>query len=527
MTPIRALPLAALVLSAPSFAQDTPSSPTGSVDLEDRGDELKTQEKKLETRVMFETEWHEFDNLDLRALDESSDQAVLDSDDRSGFAFTGISLELGYKPDPSTRLVIGTSYRGLWGNDQIGSINKFGGFFYFTALYVEYSPQKWSYQPVVKLGRQRFSIGGMGGAREYILADTVDQLRVDFPLGNIGTLITVPINVVGLSADNDDVTFINFIGQSTTQIHGFRGDRMTRRHGAVLKLNPVDGLDARAYGFYTDLGALGSGSDITYNGRLGNFADNDWVANFGVRASYTIADLVTPFASFDASIGADRKELVARDVDTNGFAWSVGAVIDGGDEDLGGHLEVSYFEAQGPAYADDGLQFSHGYVGMKARHVGGLLTNRFLGWHPTAYVGMFGVSDSPHETARKSGTRVITANGHINIPGPVSIGAGWWWLSDTGVAFVDTSALDTITPPFGYSREEFAAEERLGQVLGHEIDLSANVTLTKNLSLYTRGGIFLPGSFYGVEIGRIAGSALGSSDPQPFWDASAGANLRF
>lgn len=503
-------------------------------DIEDRTSKLEEQKKKLDTEVFFETEWHEFDNLDFRKLDESSDQAILDSDDRNGFAFTGISLELGYQIDDSVRLVVGTSYRGLWGNDQIGNINRFGGFLYFTSLYAEWTPSigNGSYTPMIRVGRQRFDIGGSGGAREFILGDIVDQVRVDLPLGRIGTLILIPVNVVGLSADNDDVNFVGFVGQANSQVFGFRGDRMTRRHGGVLVLAPekLPGFDARVYGFYSDIGAFGSGADITYNGRLGNFSDNDWVANAGVRVSYTLLDWITPFASFDASFGMDRKELVVDDVDANGFAWSAGLVLDKDKDhkkDVGVHAELRYFEAQGPVYKDDGTMFSHGYVGMKARQVGGLAANRFLGWHPSAYLGAFGLENTPNDIDRKAGTRVISLEGDIELPGVLTIGAGYWFLQDTGVTALDIGRVDQIVPPFGYSREEFRAQERLGKTLGHEVDLRLGVDATKNLSFYAQGAVLLPGTFYGIEVGRAAGTQLGSSDPQLFWDASAGARVDF
>ncbi len=503
-------------------------------DIEDRRSELETQKRRLETKVFFETEWHEFNNLDFRALDESSDQAILDSDDRNGFAFTGISLELGYQVSDAVRLVVGTSYRGLWGNDQIGNVNRYGGFLYFTSLYAEWRPSigQGGYTPMIRVGRQRFDIGGMGGAREFILGDIVDQVRVDFPLGRIGTLITIPVNVVGLSADNDDVNFVGFVGQANSQIFGFRGDRMTRRHGAILVLAPeqVPGLDVRAYGFYSDIGAFGSGADITYNGRLGNFSDNDWVGNAGLRASYTLLDWITPFASFDASFGIDRKELVVDDVDTTGFAWSAGLVLDRdkpSKQGVGVHAELRYFEAQGPVYKDDGTMFSHGYVGMKARQVGGLAANRFLGWHPSAYVGSFGLENTPHEVDRKAGTRVISLEGDVELPGIVTVGAGYWLLQDTGVTALDPDDVDTLVPPFGYSREEFRAQERLGKTLGHEIDLRLGLQATEELSFYAQGAVLLPGGFYGIEVGRAAGTQLGSANPQLFWDASAGARLEF
>jgi hypothetical protein len=530
MTSLRALAVCALSLSTTALAQDDGVGK----DIEDRSSELEKQENKLETSVFFETEWHEFDNLDFRALDESSDQAILDSDDRNGFAFTGVSLELGYQVDKSARLVVGTSYRGLWGNDQIGSINRFGGFIYFTSLYAEWTPHAWKYQPTFRIGRQRFDLGGMGGAREYILGDIVDQLRVDFPIPKIGKVILIPVDVVGLSAENDDVNFVGFIGSQSTQTFGFRGDRMTRRHGLELVINPdkLPGLDVRAYTFYTDVGALGSGSDISYNGRLGNFSDNDWIVNYGLRAAYTFLDglTVTPFAAFDGSAGIDRKELVTYDVDTNGFAVSGGVVIQKkkeGPKEWGMYAEASYFQATGAAYTEDGLQFSHGYVGMKARQAGGLLANRFMGWHPTAYLGAFGVSDSPHDTSRKAGTRVVTLNANFDLPGPVSVGAGYWFFQDTSLTLLDQDRLDTITPPFGYSREEFAAQARLGKVLGHEVNGTVTVRLSNHLDLYAQGGVFLPGSFYEIEVSRVAGTALGSTDPQLLWDASGGVRMGF
>jgi len=307
---------------------------------------------------------------------------------------------------------------------------------------------------------------------------------------------------------------------------------MTRRHGAMLVINPekLPGLDVRAYGYFSHVGASGTGSDISYQGRLGNFTDKDWVVNAGLRASYTIADLVTPFAAFDMSVGVDRKELVTYDVDTTGFSWSAGVVVDKDKEhkmDVGVHAELRYFEAQGPAYDAQGLQYSHGYVGMKARQVGGLVANRFLGWHPTAYLGWRGIEDTPQETDRKSGTRVISLDGDIALPGPVSLNLGYWFLQDTGVTLLDLDDLDTITPPYGYSREEFRAEGRLGKVLGHEIDFGAQLRLSKFLDLYAQGGILLPGPYYRQVIARVAGTALGSEDPQTAWDASGGVRLNF
>lgn len=497
-------------------------------DLETRTFELSdTNPNKLEVGVFFESEWHEYNNIDFRNLDESSDQAILDSDDRDAFAFTGAGIHLGYRVDSTLRFVFSGSHRGLWGNDQLGNINAFGGWLYLNALYVEYSPDLKGYQPTIRVGRQYFSLGGDGSSRDFILSDILDMVRVDLPLGKLGQLVLVPINVLSTSGDNDGADFVSYIGQSSVQTFNFRGDRMTRRHGGMLVFDnlPVP-LDLRAYGFYTDIGALGSGSDISYNGLLGNFADNDWVANFGLRAAYTFGP-VTAWANLDGSTGIDRKELVAKDVTTDGLAYGAGIRVDTGEGEHRVIAEVSYFDAYGPAYGEDGLLYSHGYVGMKGHHTGGLITNRYLGWHPSAYVGLFGVSDNPHETSRKSGTRVISSRLEYAPPGPVGIKAGWWYMQDTGLTFLDFGKLDTMTPPYGYSREEFAAEGRMGAEIGHEVNLTITADAGQYVQFNLNGAMFITSDFYRTEIARVAGTALGHADAPNPWAASAGMKVKF
>ncbi|MBT3219400.1 MAG: hypothetical protein HN348_09940 [Proteobacteria bacterium] len=494
--------------------------------LEERTDSKldEGQEKKLETEIFFETEWHEFNNLDFRTLDESSDQAILDSDDRNSLAYTGIGLQVGYKFDEQTRFVFGASHQGLWGNDQLGTTSPFGGFVYVNSAFVEFQP-KGNYSPVFRLGRQGYNLGGVPSSVEYVFSDIVDQLHVSLPIPKVGSVELIPVSITSLAAQ-DDANFMAFVGQAQTETFGFRGDRLTRRHGLQFIADEIPGpVDLQVYGFYTDIGALGSGSDITYEGLLGNFTDNDWVANFGLRAWADFGP-VKPWLSIDASAGVDRKELVANDVDATGYAGSVGAEFETGDEDHGLRAQVAYFQALGPAYADDGLQFSHGFVGMKGRHAGGTIASRYLGWHPSSYVGTYGVNHTPHEPARKSGTRVVEAEVGYDF-GPAEVKAGWWFFQDTGVTELDLDDLDTLTPPFGYAREEYAAEERMGKVLGQEIDLDVSFDISKHISFYASGAIFLVGPYYKIETARVAGDAMGSTDPAMPWGAYAGAQVSF
>jgi hypothetical protein len=482
-----------------------------------------SEESKLTVSGMFETQWHEYNNLDFRLRDETSDQTILDSDDRNSFAFSGASLALAYEADPRTTIGVAVAHRGLWGNDQIGNINPFGGFLWFSALFVEHRFGTGDNAVSFKVGRQFFDIGGMP-SNDYVLADVLDMVRVDVPLGDVGSLVIIPMNVAGLSSGTGDANFVSFIGQNTTQTFGFRGDHMTRRSGAVLILDKlVENLDVRAYGFYTDIGALGSGSDISYNGALGNFSDNDWVMNAGVRGSYD-AGVVTPYAHFDYSNGVDRKEEIVPDVATTGFAFGGGANIELGDDDAGFRGDLGYFQATGGSAGRDGLMFNHGYVGMKARQVGGILGNRFLGWHPTAYVGMFGISDNPQDTSRKAGMRVIEAHAGYDF-GRTAFDVGYWFMQDTATSSYDRVAQANDDAPFGYSREELFAQERFGAVLGHEINGHVDYDLTERFRLQANGGVFLPGSFYETDIARVAGTALGGD--QFAWAINGGLRVGF
>lgn len=501
--------------------------------------EVEAEDKRLVVTGRFESEVYEFDNLDFRKLDETSDQAILDSDDRGGFAFTGASLALAYAIDPQVKVVFEAGHRGLWGDDQIGSVNTFGGFLYIPSMYADLSTSKTAGKGVRFLvGRQYYSIGGMGGARDYVLADVLDMIRVDVNLpGDFAHVTLIPMNLFSVSADLSEVNFVSLLGQQYSETFDFRGDTLTRRTGAVFAFDGLPSLEgkadieAAAYAFYSDVGARGTGSDISYDGQLGNFADNDWVANFGIRGSVRLFDLFGPFVHFDASTGIDRKEVVVTDVDCNGFAFGAGIRLVG-DSLLAKGLpalfaELSFFDAYGAGYAANGQQFSHGYVGMKGQQVGGQLLNRFMGWHPSAYLGRNGVSDHPQDIERIAGTRVLHAEAGAELAFGLQGSVGWWMLQDGGVTFLDFSDLDNITPPSGYSRSEYLAERRLGQALANELDGELGWEFGEHVDVYGGAAIALPGAFYATEIDRVAGTALGSVDPVNAWTVYAGAQVGF
>lgn len=515
------MPVWAALSALPALAQDRS-------DQEYRQPELGEPAEALTVGGLFETEVYEFDNLDMRALDESSDQAILDSDDRGALAFTGASLDLAYTVDPQVRFALSASHRGLWGDDQIGSVNTFGQVLYIPALLAELrtAPED---GVVFTIGRQYFELGTLGGARDYILADILDMVRVDVPLGSAGRLTLVPLNVFSVSSDYTEVDIVSLIGQQYPETFNFRGDTLTRRFGLLTTLDGLPGpADVAAYAFYTDVGARGTGADISYQGELGNFADNDWVANFGARGTAAFGP-VAPFAHVDLSQGIDRKEVTALPVDCNGLAFGGGLVVDATDEETGAGLtaEASGFYAYGAAYAKNGLQYSHGYVGPKGRQVGGTILNRFMGWHPSAYVGRNGVDDRPNDTARKAGSAVAHAEAGYALAAGFHVWGGWWMLADNGYTELAFGQIDDLTPPYGHSVSEFLAERRVGLVLANEVDLEVGWDFGEHVELYANGGYVIPGAFYAVEIDRVAGTALGSPDPAAPWAAYGGTRVEF
>ena len=92
---------------------------------------------------------------------------------------------------------------------------------------------------------------------------------------------------------------------------------------------------------------------------------------------------------------------------------------------------------------------------------------------------------------------------------------------------MDFDQLDNITPPTGYSREEFAATERAGLLLGHEADVDLRVVVSKNMEITANGAIFLPGAYYEIPIQRVAGEQLGWDGEARVWAANIGTEVSF
>lgn len=493
-----------------------------------------TKAAPLKTDFSLSSEVHSFDNLDFRQLDERSDQAVIDSDDRNTFAYTSMSAKLGYYLNSQTTIGFGVAHSGLWSEDQLGESAERTGLLYFSEAVINYTPLHVSgFDVTMSLGRQPFKIGGV--PQDYVLDDTLDALVVNADGGLLGRVRVLALDLYSSNDVPSEASFVDYMG-GRNPVLGMRGDTFTARTGAVYENDAaLEGLDVKAYYFFADIGGgpiAESGGDVSYGGTLGNFSDNDWAAVAGGRLAYD-TDLgplsVGAFGEGAQSFGVDRKEVIARDVNNEGVMYGGGLTLGfkaGGD--FAGSVVGSFYHFDGGTYSSDGMQQSHGFVGFKGKKIGGLALNQYAGWRPSSYVASGGVRDNPNDVNRGAGAAVVSVGIDVMAYNLVGLSANLTQATDSSEALItDFASVDLNDPPFGYSRDEFLAEQRFGEDLGQELDLQLTLKPNDALEIYGVYSTFAPGAFYEIEIEKIAGSALGSSNPQDFWAAMGGAKVTF
>lgn len=554
----------AVAVGGPGAAEAQEDGPgdSSSVDAPDdeESDDGDDKERRLQTSFFVTSEVHSMNNLDLRARDESSDQDILETDDRNTFAYTSIAAELDYDVLDSTEFEFAAAHSGLWGNDQLGGVsgarseneqsnqeiselaNRGSHFLWLYRLAVTWEAIETSTVDVeTTLGRQRYEIGGVED--DYFFDDTIDGVTVEVDAGTAGTLRLLPFDFYASNASPEDVDFVDYAARNPT-IAGFRGDTNTFRFGGVYENSElVDGLDLRAFGFYADIGAstrsVSTGADRTRSGKLGNFSDQDdsWLA--GGRAAYDYefeTGSVGAFAEYARSGGIDRKdtEVGLNDVKNAGNAYGGGLR---GDFDLA-PVTVDWlvrgFHADGGRYSSEsGVQFSHGFVSFKGDEVGGLNLDRYRGFHPSAYVSPNGISDHPNDIDRKAGTRFGQVGLGFDIADKFRAELDGWYLFDTSDSLLSQEQIPEASSnlPFGYTEADLRAQRRFGEPIGAEANASLLYRANSALRFYAKGGMFFPSKFYETEIDRSASEgtkpALGSDDPKNFWALLAGTTLRF
>ena len=501
----------------------------------DRGETLRVGE--LDIGIEASSEIHAIDNLDGRAIDESSDQAVIDSDDRRDFGHTDLAATVRYRAHRDVWLDAQAKYDVFWRDDQLGrSANDSGDLGIYQLFFTQTLADTADFGATLRMGRQPFRIGGV--PHDYMLEGTLDAITAELDFRGLGR---VRVLAIDFFAGNDlPERGYQYYRPGSETVFGLRGETNTLRSGAVYEIDgdAIEGLPitAKAYYFYASIGGgpiEESGADITYGGVLGNFRDNDYQHMFGGRVKYTLS--LGPDSSMDIfgelarSAGIDRKSPVERDVDTVGTAYGGGITADlGRDSDLGFTLGADFYHFDGADYGSDGLEFERGFVGFRGARVGGLAIGRHAAWRPSAHLDLAGLDHTPYDTSRSAGTRFAHAKAGARF-GRTELAIDWWWFQDTSHTFLATGNIEAIPdPPFGRSRLELAAQERAGKALGQEIDLSIRHNFNEVFGLYATYAVFTPGDGLEIEIDRVAGrrdTALGGTEA--LWAFRLGGAVEF
>ena len=533
---VGAVMLAVFGWPAVAGAQETAPEDAVSPGVEAEDEREADEDEPLVWDFRLTSEIHSSDNVGLRELDlESGDQERIETDDRHTFSYTSLALGVDYQVMDDTRFVAGASHNGLWGSNQLGGTNEFDSFFFVYDLHID-----WDAVDVpgfglnAKLGRQFFEIGGTH--RDFFFSDQIDGLTLEADFEEAGTVRLMPLDLYASQGRPDNVNFLQW-HTGRDMVYNMQGETNTFRFGGVYEQTElIDPVEFRAFGFYSTIGAAGTGADRTHEGTLGNFSDNDFVWMTGTRLGYfeEFGDDIEigVVGDYAYSGGIDRKEvnIGVPDVDIGGHAFGGSLLGEVMLQDTAVDGVVQYFRADGPTYGEDGLMENHGFVSFRGNYTGGLNQSRYGGWRPTSYIGQEGIHHSEHDIQRESGTEFVHAGVGVGLPVGLRLDVGAWQYWDTGGTQLSEGNREEAGDrlPSGYSRDELQAQDRLGRDLGLELNTSLSFAANDALMIYGMGGVFLPGSFYEHEITRNVGSSRGSADNlQNFWAVSAGATLNF
>ena len=467
-------------------------------------------DKKLDLKIKAYTAVYLTENTDFRELDESTDRAVIDSDDRHLFGHSDIGATIHYEPHSQVTLDTQLRYNVMWREDQLGRSEGASGRLGVYTLSMDYTPAD---KVRFRLGRQAFKIGGV--PTDYMLAGTLDALTASADFGAAGRLRILAIDFFGGNGLPETGYRYYRDGRQTT--YNLRGETNTLRTGLIYEYDEQASkripLDFRAYYFYATIGGgpiEESGSDITFGGALGNYRDADYQHLAGGRFGYTgqFASLkARVFGEYARSMGVDRKNPNDRDVKTDGNAYGGGLVLETAKQNSATRfaLMADWYHFDGAKHASDGLEFERGFVGFKGARIGGNTVGRFMAWRPASHVDAAGVIHAPHDQARVSGTEFVHAGLHLKHRA-FKLNLDWWLLKDTSMTFLDLSRLESLPRvPFGHTKPEFAAQERLGNDLGQALDLGVTFEANEVLSIIGGLGVFLPGDYYAIAVDRVAG----------------------
>lgn len=493
--------------------------------------------KKMEYQIGFIAEGAGFNNTDLRRLDESTSAAVQNTDDKQTLAFSRLYFNFYWPLTDDLSFRFDLFKNGFWGNDQLAgqstnnissSTTRGADPLNFGELNLKYRIfSNDSHQLSTKLGRQFFEIGGE--TYDYFFKDYVDALTFRYSRTGVGAFRVLAIDAWQLGADpTTHANYVRFFSHDNDRLSFYDGDVNVLRSGFVydsLNLlqwkdsgNAETALTNKLYAFGARYGATNrGGADRAPPGTPGNFADNDYTMLFGTRFLYQMpvkGAQLKSFADAALSTGLDRRLPTAagenQDADTNGYAFAAGGTLD--ISQIADLFDLDFstdgFYASGAKYNANGDQTSLGFTSLKGSRAGGLILSRFYGLRPSNFTDYTGFSNSPHDYERRAPTAFAHAGVGTTFWKKLRIAFDWWLAFDTSKSELYENARangssSTIT------NTVFKAQDRLGKILGQEIDLSIDFAVNQFWTLYSRAGIFLPGAFYQTP-GIAAGVPYGS-----------------
>lgn len=479
--------------------------------------------KRMEYQIGFIAEGAGFNNTDLRRLDESTVATIQNTDDKITLAFSRFYLNMFFPLTDDLYFRVDVFKNGFWGHDQLGGASSNNNSastpigadpFNFGELYLNYIIFKSDRHDLsVKIGRQFFEIGGE--IYDYYLKDFLDAVTFHYASSHLGGFRVLAFDAFQLGADPTlHANYVRFFSHDNQRVRFFDGDVNVLRAGFIWDsrnlLNwkgPLTGdlLQNKIYAFGARYGAVSrGGSDRANLGASGNFADNDFNVMIGTRFLFNLVRkryVLKTFADAATSMGIDRRLPTAagesQDVDTNGYAFGGGGsfelprVVPSLDLDF--NADGMY--VSGSKYNASGIQTSHGFTSFKGSRLGGIIMSRFYGVRPTSYTDSAGISDFPHDYERKAATAFAHLGAGTTLWQKLRFGLDYWLAIDTASSELYARARADGTTS-SITSVVLKAQDRLGKIVGQEINFSADLAVNRYWTLYFRAGIFLPGAFY-------------------------------
>ena len=389
---------------------------------------------KAITSAVFEwyltTSFNRFGNGDLRKTDNTSRATVENTDDEIFIANTEIGASVDVQILDYIKLNCEIYRPSFWGNDSLQTgtttLNLFIRLLSFELDINQTLLKSPLFDLNLKIGRQEYGVFNPDFEQKtYIYGDVIDGITAKFFLKGIGVGVDAMVDFFSLNSPTTTIYSLLSPRQNYTVAY-FNGDVNIFKLGVMpyyrmeLQNSLIQMVEARPFFLFARLGAVGNGS---YNqggaeqsalGFQGNFADNDWVMNFGLTA-YAEASFFNVSGEFAYAIGIDRKSSSKPDVNISGLLAHLQAEVDFGWLSMVSPLKLDWLKlgfnlmfASGAATDTNGNYINYGYVSFKGNKIGGMLFTTYYGSYPSAIVNYDGIIYEPIEASRRAGTAAIS-----------------------------------------------------------------------------------------------------------------------